>query len=203
MTARHELIPEHEQLVGAFTEEMTRQGRKSVSSVISGARAFCFHFGGPNDFAALPLPRQLELRHHHLAFASWLMVTGRMAVPATYLAQANLCLGTAARKCHPDLWHRVEKTATMLGSDPTWVRSQWSALVQVAALFGRLPGGLGAADIDRGAEELTVAFSRRGQKKSGHRLRSSFVRLRSTLYHAGLIDVAPRLLRRNQSEVRA
>jgi integrase len=203
MTAPHVLTAEAQDLIGAFTTDRAAAGLGAWTSTTGGARAFCSRYPDPARFTAAPLAEQLELPSHQRSFACWLMVTGRMAVSAGYLAAANLRLGLAARHYHPELHARIAETAGMLGSDSIWIAAQWSALAQLAALDGIPPGSVTAEQLDHGAAVLLAAFARPGHPKAGHRLRTSLVRLRATLFHAGLIDAAPRLLRPDRSAARA
>jgi integrase len=83
------------------------------------------------------------------------------------------------------------------------VLAQWSALAQLAALHGVRPQEVTAEQLDAGGAALLAAFARPGHPKAGHRLRSSLVRLRATLFHAGMTDTPPRLRRPNAGQVHA
>ena len=203
MSAGLAISTEAEDLVGAFAAELVAAGRSAWPSTLGGARAFCARYGSPAAFAALPVEEQLGLSPHLRGFASWLMVTGRMAVSADYLARAGLRLGVAAANHHPALRARLAATAEMLGSDKVWVDSQWHAFAQVAALHGVRPGDVTAEELDAGGAALLDAFVRPGHPKSGHKLRTALVRLRATLFHAGVIDTPPRLHKPNTGERRA
>src|SRR4029450_13772139 len=99
-----------------------------------------------------------------------------------------------------------------------WVRDQWSALAQLAALHGVLPENVTSEQLDSRGDALLASFPRPrhptarrpprrcplpppaprpGHPKAGHKLRSALVRLRATLYHAGMTDTPPRLHRPN------
>ncbi|NNM96381.1 MAG: tyrosine-type recombinase/integrase [Candidatus Dormibacteraeota bacterium] len=165
--------------------------------MIGGARAFCARYVSPERFAAAGLDDQLGLPAHHRPFACWLMVTGRMAVPAGYLARADLRLGAAAGRYHAELHARFAATAEMLGSDRCWVAAQWNVLAQIAALHGVTPAEVTAGQVDTGGDALTAAFARPGHPKAGHVTRTALVRLRATMFHAGMTDSPPRLRRPN------
>ena len=161
------------------------------------ARAFCARYPVPAAFSALPVDEQLRLPAHQRRFACWLMVTARMSVSAQYLARAELRLGSIAARHHPALHARLADTARTLGSDEVWVREQWSALAQLAALHGVLPGQVSCEQLTCGGDALLAAFAPPGHPKAGHKLRSALVRLRATLFHAGMTDTPPRLHRPN------
>ncbi len=203
MSARLVISTEGEDLVAAYATDLVAAGLVAWPSTLGGARAFCARHASPAAFAALPVEEQLKLSSHLRGFASWLMVTGRMAVSADYLARANLRLGAAAANHHPALHAHLATTAEMLGSDKCWVDAQWQAFAQVAALHGVTPAKVTAAQLDAGAAALLDAFVRPGRAKSGHKLRTALVRLRATLFHAGVIDVPPRLRKPNTGELRA
>ncbi len=120
-----------------------------------------------------------------------------MPVSATYLARAELRLGAAAARHHPVTRASFAETAHMLGSDHGWVLAQWSALAQLAALHGVRPQEVNAEQLDAGGDDLLAAFAVPGHPKAGHRLRSSLVRLRATLFHSGMISTPPRLRKPN------
>jgi hypothetical protein len=106
-------------------------------------------------------------------------------------ARADLRLGSIAARHHPALRARLAATARTLGSDEVWVRDQWSALAQLAALHGVLPEQVSSEQLDSGGDALLTAFARPGHPKAGHKLRSALVRLRATLFHAGMTDTPP------------
>ncbi|MGH8918166.1 MAG: tyrosine-type recombinase/integrase [Actinomycetes bacterium] len=203
MSARLAISTDAEDLVAAFASELAAAGLVAWPSTLGGARAFCARHTSPAAFAALPADEQLKLPSHLRGFASWLIVTGRMAVSADYLARANLRLGAAAANHHPALHAHLAATAEMLGSDKCWVDAQWQAFAQVAALHGVTPACVTAAQLDVGEAALLGAFVRPGRPKSGHKLRTALVRLRATLFHAGVIDVPPRLRKPNTGELKA
>ena len=203
MTAPHVLTAEAQNLIEVFAADRVAAGLGAWASITGGARAFCARYPDPAAFTATPLHEQLALRPQQRSFACWLMVTGRMAVPAAYLAAADLRLGLAARHYHRQLHARIAETAEMLGSDKVWINLQWSALAQLAALHGIRPGSVTAEQLDHGAETLLAAFARPDHPKGGHQLRGALVRLRATLFHAGLVDVPPQLRRPDRSADRA
>ena len=203
MSARLAVSPEGDDLVAAFTVELTAAGLGAWPSTLGGARAFCARYGSPSGFSARPLHEQLRLSTHPRRFATWLMVTGRMAVSAEYLARADLRLGGAAANYHPELHAPFAATAEMLGSDQCWVAAQWNALAQVAALHGITPAQVAVEQLEAGGSALLGAFARPGHPKAGHRTRTALIRLRATMFHAGMIDTPPRLQRPNTGVVRS
>jgi len=203
VNARLMLTDQAEDLIGVFTDDLTRAGLKPWPSMVSGARGFCARYSTPATFCAASVDEQLDLRRHQRRFACWLMVTARMTVSADYLARADLRLGAIAARHYPDLRARFADVARMLGSDEVWVRAQWSALAQLAAMHGVRPDEVSAMQLDAGGADLLAAFARPDHPKAGHVLRSSLVRLRSTLFHAGIIDTAPRLHRPNTGQLSA
>jgi integrase len=203
VSARHLLTVEAEDLIEAFAADRVAAGLGAWASTAGGARAFCARFPDPSAFTAAPLDEQLALPSQQRSFACWLMVTARMAVSAEYLAAADLRLGLAARHYHRELHARVAETAIMLGSDKVWVNAQWCALAKLAALHRVTPGAVTGEQLDHGADVLLRAFMRPGHPKAGHSLRTALVRLRATLFHAGLIDAAPQLHRPDRAATRA
>ncbi|HZU72727.1 MAG TPA: tyrosine-type recombinase/integrase [Acidimicrobiales bacterium] len=194
---------EDEDLIAVFAAELEAAGLRAWASTLGGARAFCARYGGPAGFAALAVDEQLQMAPHLRQFACWLMVTGRMRVSAEYLAQADQRLGTVARSHYSELHRHFSATAAMLGSNQAFVAHQWNLLAQLSALEGVTPDQLTAAQIEDGGAALVDAFSRPGRPKAGHRTRSSLVRLKATAFHAGLVDVPPRLHKPNTGAKRA
>lgn len=203
MTTRHVLSSDAENLVRAFATDLVGAGMVAWPSTVGGARAFCARYRSPAWFSAADVGEQLGLARDQRRFACWLMVTGRMAVTAQYLARADLRLGVAARNYHAELHARFIEVAAMLGSDGIWIKAQWSALAQISALHGVTPEAVTADQLDHGAAALLEAFARPGHPRAGHKLRTALVRLRATLFHADMIDVPPRLRRPDQSAARA
>jgi hypothetical protein len=86
------------------------------------------------------------------------MVTARMSVSVEYLTRADLRLGTAVTRYYPALRTRLAATARLLGSDEVWVRKQWGALAQLAAIHGVLPEQVSADQLDTGGDALLAAL---------------------------------------------
>ena len=203
MSARRALTAEAEDLVDAFAAELAAAGMTAWPSTLGGARAFCARYSTPATFSAGPVTEQVRLPAHQRRFACWLMLTAKMSVSAQFLARADLRLGAVAARYYPALRADFADTARTLGSDHAWVLAQWSALAQLAALHGVRPQEVTAEQLDAGGDALLAAFARPEHPKAGHRLRSSLVRLRATLFHAKMTDTPPRLRRPNAGQVRA
>ena len=108
-----------------------------------------------------------------------------MSVSAEYLARADLRLGSHRRPpSHPALRARLAATARTLGSDEVWVRDQWSALAQLAALHGVLPEQVTSEQLDSGGDALLTALAA-GTPRAGHKLRSALVSCAPTLFPPG------------------
>jgi site-specific recombinase XerD len=197
VSARLTLAKDSVDLVAAFAAELTGVGLTAGPSTIGGARGFCARYPTAATFSAAPLAEQLGLGAHQRRFACWLMVTARMSVSASYLARADLRLGAVAARHYPDLRARLGETARTLGSDHTWILAQWSTLAQLAALHGVPPQAVTAAQLESGGAALLEAFADPAYPTAGHKLRSALVRLRATLFHAGMTDTPPRLHRPN------
>jgi hypothetical protein len=144
VNARLALTEQAEDLISVFTDELVAAGLTAWPSVVSGARGFCARYPTPAAFCAASIDEQLQLRNHQRRFACWLMVTARMPVSAEYLARADLRLGAIAARHYPALRAKFADVAGMLGSDEVWIRAQWSALAQLAAMHGVRPQDVGA-----------------------------------------------------------
>ena len=203
MNARLVLSAQAEDLIAVYADDLTAAGLTPWPSVLGGARGFCARYPTPAAFSAAPLAEQVGVRSHQRRFACWLMVTARMPVSARYLARADLRLGAISAHHYPALRAVFADTAGLLGSDEVWIRAQWSALAQLAALHGLRPQDVNAEQVDAGGEQLLAAFADPDHPSAGHLMRSSLVRLRSTLFHAGMSDTPPRLNRPNTGKVSA
>ncbi len=203
MTAVRAAMTGPEDLVAVYAADLEASGRTAWLSSIGGARAFCRHYPRPAEFSAAGLDEQLAVRGHPRSFASWLMVTGRMHVSADYLTRADLRLGVTAALHFPDLHARVTAAAATLGSDKIWIAAQWHVLAQIAAIYGVPSGRVTAEQIDEGGAALLAAFAHPDRPKGGHKTRSAVVRLRATMFHAGLTNTPPRLRKPNTGAVRA
>ncbi|MEX2659955.1 MAG: tyrosine-type recombinase/integrase [Acidimicrobiales bacterium] len=203
MTAARPATTGREDLVAAYAADLEVSGRTAWLSSLGGARAFCRRYPAPGAFTAAELDEQLGLRGHLRSFASWLMVTGRMRVSADYLARADLRLGRTAALHFPELHSQVSEAAATLGSDQIWIASQWHALAQIAAVYGVPLVQVTAEQVDEGGAALLAAFAHPDRPKAGHKTRSALVRLRATMFHAGLTDSRPRLRKPNTGAVRA
>ncbi len=193
MTAPLPITAQATDLIDSYAAAMTAAGLTAWPSTITGARNFCHRFPTPGQFSAAPLDEQLAVVGAARRIACWLMVTGQMQVSSAYLAAADLRLGATAAHHHPELRDRFGITAAMLGSDPVWIRNQFSALAQVAALNGVEPARVTADQVETARIDLVTAFAQPGKPKAGHVLRSSLVRLAATMFHAGMTNTAPRL----------
>lgn len=101
------------------------------------------------------------------------MLTARMRVSADYLARANLRLSALAARHYPVLRAEFAEVARRTRSDDVWVRAEWSALAQLAALHGLRPQDVTAVHIDDGGDALLAALVPPGYPKARHVLRSS------------------------------
>ena len=202
MSARLAVSPQAQDLVDVFAAELASVGLTAWASTLGGARAFGARYPRPECFAAAGLDEQLRLPSHLRQFAGWLMVTGRMPMSADYVARADLRLGALAARHHPALRARLAAAAVLLGSDSIWVAAQWNALVQVGVLYGVAAGDVTAEQVQSGGAVLLAAFARPGHPKAGHRTRTALVRLRASMFHAGMTDTPPRLHKPNTGVVK-
>ena len=186
--------------MGAFTAELTEAGASTWPSTIGGAGP-----SAPDTPSPQPSPtsgrRAATPARPPARFACWLMVTARMSVSAEYLARAEPAAGLhrrppSPRPARPARRHRAHaRLRRGAGARPV-VR------VRTAGRAARRPsraGDLRAARLRRRRSARRVRPP--GHPKAGHKLRSALVRLRATLYHAGMTDTLPRLHRPNRGVV--
>jgi integrase len=203
MSAQLALTPEGHDLVDTFAADLAVAGLQAWASTLGGARAFCARYEDPKQFSSAPIAEQLLLTAPLRSFAAWLILTGRMSVSPEYLARARLRLGTAARHYHPILHSRFAVSAELTGSDSIWVAHQWHALAMVGAIYGVVPGQVTSDQVEAGGRQLVDAFVRPNHPKAGRSLQTALVRLRSTMFHAGMTDTPPRLEKPNKGVVQS
>ena len=119
-----------------------------------------------------------------------------------FLARGYQRLGKVAAWVHPDFHRRFMQVAASIGFTAKVAELQWWAVAKVAAVAGVAPEKLTRAKFDAASRELIDAVERCGARSGRITLRTRLYGAEATLYHAGVIDGAPRKRAPNQATVR-
>jgi hypothetical protein len=94
------------------------------------------------------------------------------------------------------------QVAASIGFAAKVAELQWWAVAKVTAVAGVAPEKLTRAKFDAASRELVDAVERCGPRSGRITLRTRLYGAEATLYHAGVIDGAPRKRAPNQATVR-
>ena len=111
------------QLVEAIVASYVAAGL-SGASIRDSAREFCGHVGGPDEWSALSIDRQIALGRDVRRVAMWLLATARTRASAEYLLRADVFIGHAYATVHRDFKAEFHRRSIALGSFPTWATNQ-------------------------------------------------------------------------------
>ena len=186
----------HVDLVDDYVAAMRAAGRKTGRSTVRAARTFCAKVERAGGFERMSQPHQLDAVRKARAFASWLMVTGRLVVDADVLGRVDLRLGNAARNFCPGAHAFFVGACDRLGTRRDDVTLQWNALAKVTAVTGTAPDQVPGREFEFARRAIVDAYVARGLPASGRNVASIFHRLRLTLFHAGRLDSHRRPARR-------
>ena len=134
----------------------------------------------------------------------WMIAAGHVPAEAGVLGRA--AISRSAR------WRRGYTASSTSGScrsppsigfTPKVAELQWWAVAKVAAVAGVPPDKLTRAKFDTASRELIDAVQRYGARSGRITLSTRLYGAEATLYHAGVIDGAPRKRAPNQADVRA
>src|SRR3954447_8833493 len=192
MPAALALAPVHRDQVDDYRAALQQLGKGAGRSTIQAARSFAAKLHRAGGWDRLTLDQQIDAIVKARAFASWLIVTGRLTVDADILGRVDLRLGNAARNHCPDTHRWFTDACALLQVRAGDVALQWNTLAKVTALTGVAPHRVGAAEFDHARRAAIDAYHARGMPSSGRNIAAIFHRLRLTLFHAGRLDSAPR-----------
>ena len=186
--------PEVEALIGAYRADLVATGQFAGSPMISPARSFLLRVGGVESFRRLSLAEQCSLSEHESRLVTWLIVTGRLQASAEHLIASRLRAGRVAAWVYREFHERFMQVASELGFAAKSTELQWWAIALVAALYGISPERLTKPRLDSGRDELIAASLRLGHEHRGRaqRLAAKLYGAQTTLYHAGVLRLAPR-----------
>jgi integrase/recombinase XerD len=188
MPAALVLDAEHDDTVAEYLTAMRVAGRKTGHSTVQAARSFCAKLQRAGGWEHLSSSAQLDAIRKARSFASWLMVTGQIAVGADLFTRLDLRLGNAARTFSPEAHAWFVESCERLRVRPHDIGLQWNALVKVAATTGVAPDQVGDGEFELARTALVDAYVARGMPASGRNMAAIFHRLRLTLFHVGRLD---------------
>jgi hypothetical protein len=175
-------------LLDAFAQDQNNAGVTAWTSTMRAAATFLRRLERSGGWQAMdPAARQLAVSRAP-RFASWLMVTGRLAVDATLLAGSDLRLGVTAKRYLPAEHARFVAMAQALHTRADDITLQWNTLIKITAVTGVGPDHIGESEFESARVAIIDAYMARGLPESGRNMASIFHRLRLTLFHAGRLD---------------
>jgi integrase len=192
-----------EALVDAYRGDLVAAGLFAQKPVTSTARTF-FLETGVEGWAGLSLAEQCALPAKFRRVVSWLIVTGRVRPSPDYLVVCRPHIGLVAAHLQAGFHERFRTTAADLGFRPIVSRLQWSALVRVSALTGLRPEQLTTTVIRDGHAALHAAIGRHHpDSHAAQALSGALFGGRTTLFHMGVLDEAPRKVNPDRCAERA
>lgn len=192
MPAAVVLAVEHADLVIRYASALRAVGLKTGRSTVQAARSFCAKLEHAGGFERLSPARQVDAVRKAPAFASWLMVTGRLRVDAEVLGRVDLRLGNAARNFCPRDHAWFVEACQRLKTRPGDIGLQWNTLAKITAVTGTPPGHVGDGQFGSARAAIVSAYVARGLPTSGRNMAAIFHRPQLTLFHAGRLDTHTR-----------
>ena len=195
--------PEVEALIVAYRADLLAAGHFAENEVTSPARAFLLRIGGPSGWSRLSLEQQCAVSGaRESALVTWMITAGHAQARPEFLARDYQRLGKVAAWAHPEFHRRFMQVAAEVGFAPKVAELQWWAVAKVAAVAGVAPGKLTRVKFDAASRELIDAVKRFGARSGPITLSTRLYGAEATLYHAGVIDGAPRKRAPNQARLR-
>jgi site-specific recombinase XerD len=185
--------PEVEALIDAYRADLTKAGHFAENEVTSPARAFLLRVGGPTGWSRLSVEEQQRIcEPRDSALVMWLIAAGHVRATPEFLTGGHQRLGKVAAWAHRDFYRRFMQVAEQIGFAPKAAELQWWAVAKVAAVARVPPQQLNRSRFDTASGDL-LAAALRSDRHSAHRsLSTRLYGAEATLYHAGVIDRAPR-----------
>ena len=195
--------PEVEALIDAYRADLITAGHFAENEVTSPARAFLLRVGGPSGWSRLSVDEQQRIcEPRDSALVMWMIAAGHVRATPEFLTGGHQRLGKVAAWVHRDFHRRFMQVAEQIGFASKAAELQWWPVAKVAAVAGIPPQQLNRSRFDSAAGELLVA-ALRSDRHSAHRsLSTRLYGAEATLYHAGVIDRAPRKRAPNQGIMR-
>jgi integrase/recombinase XerD len=183
-------------LVDDYVAAMTAVGRRTGRSTLQAARSFCAKAEHAGGFEGMTRARRLDAVAKARAFASWLMVTGRLRVDADVLGRLDLRLGGVAANYCPEAHQWFVEACEQIEIRPADVSIQWNALIKITAITGTPPNLVGDTEFATARNAIVAAYAARDLPDSGRGMASHFHRLQLTLFHAGSLTSLARPAKR-------
>jgi site-specific recombinase XerD len=195
--------PEVEALIAAYRDDLVAAGHFAENEVTSPARAFLLRVGGPSGWSRRSVGEQRRIcEPRESALVMWMIAAGHVRATPEFLAGGHQRLGRVSAWVHRDFHRRFMAIANGIGFSAKAAELQWWAVAKVAAVAGVPPHKLNRTRFDVASAEL-LAAALRADRRSAHRsLSTRLYGAEATLYHAGVIDGAPRKRAPNQATVR-
>ena len=195
--------PEVEALIDAYRDDLVAAGHFAENEVTSPARAFLLRVGGPSGWSRLSVEEQRRIcEPRESALVMWMIAAGRVPATPEFLAGGHQRLGKVSAWVHRDFHRRFMQVADGIGFSAKAAELQWWAVAKVAAVAGVPPHKLSRSRFDAASAEL-LAAALRADRRSAHRsLSTRLYGAEATLYHAGVINGAPRKRAANQATLR-
>ena len=195
--------PEVEALIDAYRDDLVAAGHFAENEVTSPARAFLLRVGGPSGWSRLSVEEQRRIcEPRESALVMWMIAAGRVPATPEFLAGGHQRLGKVSAWVHRDFHRRFMQVADGIGFSAKASELQWWAVAKVAAVAGVPPHKLSRSRFDAASAEL-LAAALRADRRSAHRsLSTRLYGAEATLYHAGVINGAPRKRAANQATLR-
>jgi site-specific recombinase XerD len=195
---------EVERLVVAYRSDLIAAGHFGENEVTSPARAFLLRAGGPSGWSRLSVEEQRRIcEPRESALVMWMIAAGHVRATPEFLAGGNQRLGRVSAWVHRDFHQRFMATAGGIGFAAKAAELQWWAVAKVAAVAGVAPEKLNRTTFDVASAQLSAATLRAGSPSAHRCLSTRLYGAEATLYHAGVIDGAPRKRAPNQAAGRA
>jgi site-specific recombinase XerD len=196
--------PQVEALIDAYRADLIAAGHFAENEVTSPARAFLLRVGGATGWSRLSVEEQQRVcEPRESALVMWMIAAGHLRPRPEFLVRGYQRLGKVSAWVHDEFHRRFMATAAGLGFSPKVAELQWWAVAKVAAVAGVAPDKLTRTKFDTASQELIDAVKRFGARSGRITLSTRLYGAEATLYHAGVLDGAPRKRAPNQSTVRA
>ena len=167
---------------------MQQLGRKTGRSTTMAAKSFNAKRERAGGWEQLSPTRQADAISKARSFASWLLVTAQLRIPAELMTELDLRLGIVARGHCPHTYTWFLQAGERLQLREFDVALQWNALLKVTAITGAAPEQVSDREFDLARDAIVTAYVQRGMPSSGRNMSSIFHRLRLTLFHAGQLS---------------